>query len=155
MNKQEIFNNLVVRIKETLEKPAGANEKLLNICQLLKENVAYYNWVGFYLTNPDKKDELILGPFVGKPTEHTTIPFGRGICGQAAQTKKTFIIQDVNKETNYLSCSPTVKSEIVIPLIKNDWVLGELDIDSETISPFTPEDRQFLEEICQYISKIL
>jgi len=83
------------------------------------------------------------------------IPFGRGICGQAAERKETFVVQDVSKETNYLSCSPEVKSEIVVPIMKDGRVLGELDIDSHSLAPFTDEDREFLENICRLISEKL
>jgi len=102
---------------------------------LLVENVPHYDWVGFYLVDKAKK-ELVLGPFVGEPTEHVRIPFGRGICGQAAERRTTFVVQDVSKEGNYLACSPKVKSEIVIPLFKGGEIIGELDIDSHTLSPW-------------------
>ena len=115
----------------------------------------YYDWVGFYLTDPEKKDELVLGPYEGDPTEHTRIPFGRGICGQAAATKETFVVQDVSKEDNYLSCSVHVKSEIVVPIIRDGEVLGELDIDSHTVEPFTDGDREFLERVCELVTAIL
>ena len=96
----------------------------------------------------------MLSPYVGEPTEHTRIPFGKGICGQAAERKETFLIQDVSKQTNYLSCSPKVKSEIVVPIFKNGDIVGQIDIDSHTISPFTQDDQQFLEEISKELSKL-
>ena len=101
-----------------------------------------------------RKKELLLGPFEGEPTEHVKISFSRGICGKAAEIKKTFVVQDVSKETNYLSCSPKVKSEIVVPIFKNGKIAGELDIDSHTPSPFTDEDKAFLEKICEMVSKL-
>ncbi|MEO0124460.1 MAG: GAF domain-containing protein, partial [candidate division WOR-3 bacterium] len=109
MDKKEIFDLLLQKITDIVEGNADSKEKLFKICELLKENVPYYNWVGFYIADNAKK-ELYLGPFVGEPTEHTKIPFGRGICGQAAARKETFVVQDVSKETNYLSCSVKVKS---------------------------------------------
>lgn len=120
---------------------------------MLIENVPHYDWVGFYLVDKAKK-ELVLGPFVGEPTEHIRIPFGRGICGQAAERRTTFVVQDVSKEGNYLACSPKVKSEIVIPLFKGGEIIGELDIDSHTLSPFTEEDRVFLEDVCKVVSEL-
>jgi GAF domain-containing protein len=117
--------------------------------------VSYYSWVGFYVVDKDRKNELVLGPFEGEPTEHTRIPFGRGICGQAAALRETFLVQDVSKETNYLSCSANVKSEIVIPIFKKGKVVGELDIDSHVLSPFTKEDEAFLKKISEIVSKIL
>ncbi|MEO0190040.1 MAG: GAF domain-containing protein [candidate division WOR-3 bacterium] len=153
MDKKEIFDSLLKKINNTIKGPADSKEKLLKICELLKENVPYYNWVGFYIADNAKK-ELYLGPFVGEPTEHTKIPFGRGICGQAAERKETFVVQDVSKETNYLSCSVRVKSEIVVPVFKDDKVVAEIDIDSHRISPFTKEDQEFLEQVADTI-KIL
>ncbi|MEO0095090.1 MAG: GAF domain-containing protein [candidate division WOR-3 bacterium] len=153
MDKKEIFDLLLQKITDIVEGNADSKEKLLKICELLKENVPYYNWVGFYIADNAKK-ELYLGPFVGEPTEHTKIPFGRGICGQAAERKETFVVQDVSKETNYLSCSVRVKSEIVVPVFKGDKVVAEIDIDSHRISPFTKEDQEFLEQVADTI-KIL
>jgi L-methionine (R)-S-oxide reductase len=152
MIKKQLFEYLIVKIKETVEKPDSRDKKLLNICTLLKANIPYYNWVGFYLVPEDRPAELILGPFVGEPTEHTRIPFGKGICGQAADRKKTFIVPDISRETNYLACNPHVRSEIVIPIIKDNRVIGELDIDSNTIASFTEADEKFLTEICQLVN---
>jgi len=151
--KKEEFKNLLQQVKEITDSSKGKEEKLNQICQLLKDNVPYYNWVGFYLADESKK-ELFLGPFVGEPTEHTRIKFGQGICGQAAEHKEIFVIQDVTKETNYLSCSPKVKAEIVIPIFKDKGIVGELDIDSHKFSPFTEEDRKFLKTVCESLSKI-
>lgn len=153
-NKKQIFDTLINRVKQTVQELSNTNEKLLAICKLLKDNVSYYDWVGFYLVGKSNKRELMLGPFVGEATEHTRIPFGKGICGQAADRKTTFIVQDTGKETNYLACSLKVKSEIVIPIFKRGEIAGELDIDSHTLSAFTDEDRKFLENICEIISEL-
>lgn len=128
------------------------DDMLLEICHLLKGAVPHYHWVGFYLVDPHKEDELVLGPFVGAPTDHTRIRFGQGICGQAAERRETFVIQDVSQETNYLSCSADVKSEIVIPIFKKGKVVGELDVDSHELAAFTAEDRAFLEKTCERLS---
>jgi len=153
--KDDSFEFLTSRIDGILKSNLGKNEKLITVCKLLKENVSHYNWVGLYLVNPKKQNELLLGPYVGEPTEHMKIPFGKGICGQAAETKKTFIVQDVSKQTNYLSCNPNVKSEIVIPIFKDETIIGELDIDSHTLSPFTKEDEAFLRKTGEMIATIL
>jgi GAF domain-containing protein len=121
---------------------------------LLEAEVPHYDWVGFYLVDPAAPRELVLGPYVGAPTEHTRIPFGQGICGQAADTETTFIVQDVSQETNYLSCSPDVQSEIVLPIMKADKVIGELDIDSHALAPFTDVDRALLERICDQVATL-
>ncbi len=149
------FIEIFEEIKEIINSELERNEKLLKICRILKEKVPHYDWVGFYLVDEEKENELFLGPYAGEPTEHVRIPFGRGICGQAAERKETFVVQDVSKETNYLSCSPEVKSEIVVPIMKDGRVLGELDIDSHSLAPFTDEDRQFLENVCRLISEKL
>ncbi len=155
MSLKEKFHNLLEKVKETVRKKGNRDEKLKEICELLEREIPHYNWVGFYLIDPEKERELVLGPFVGEPTEHVRIPFGAGICGQAAERKLTFIVQDVSKETNYLSCSPDVKSEIVVPIFdKRGNIIGELDIDSHYLEPFTSEDREFLEKICEYVSEL-
>ncbi len=144
-DKSEIFEYLKKQIV------SAKNENLLEmICKLLDEHVPYYNWTGFYLM--DDEGMLVLGPYVGEPTEHVRIPVGKGICGQAADTKLTFIVQDVSQETNYLSCSPHVKSEIVVPIFRNDGsVFGEIDIDSHYIAPFDNRDKEFLEWIAKQL----
>ena len=152
-DKGQLFNFLLNRVREIVQEPSDTNGKLLAICKLLMDNVPHYDWVGFYFVDRSKR-ELVLGPFVGEPTEHVRIPFGKGICGQAAERKATFIVQDVSKETNYLSCSPKVQSEIVVPIFKNGEIVGELDIDSHTLSPFMEEDRKFLENVCEIVSKL-
>ena len=152
-NKKQKFNLLLKQVKEILNSKSDRDEKLKAICQFLKDRVDYFDWVGFYIADISKR-ELFLGPYIGEPTEHKRIPFGRGICGQAAERKETFVVQDVSKQTNYLSCSPKVKSEIVVPIFKNGEVVGQIDIDSHTISPFTQEDRHLLKVICQALSKL-
>jgi len=153
--KGYLFRSLTAKVREILKEDLDKDEKLQAICKLLKDNVSYYDWVGFYWVNPKKQGELLLGAYVGEPTEHVRIPFGKGICGQAAETRKTLIVQDISKETNYLSCNAHVKSEIVIPIFKGETILGELDIDSHTLSPFTKEDIDFLKKTSEMVAKIL
>ena len=139
---------IVSNSNETVEK------RLLQICELLEAHVDYYNWVGFYFKNGDK-NELKLGPYVGEPTDHTIIPFGKGICGQVAVSNKNFVVPDVAAQDNYIACSITVKAEIVIPIFVNGENIGQIDIDSNTPDPFTQDDERFLEFVCQKVSKIL
>lgn len=153
MNKNQKFEKLKDKVKNLVNSDNNSNETLQQVCDLLKEEISYYDWVGFYLVREDQKLEL--GPFAGDPTEHTEIDFGQGICGQAAETKENFVVQDVTKESNYLSCSPKVKSEIVIPIFENNKIIGEIDIDSHSISPFSEGDEIFLEEISDLISTII
>jgi len=151
------FDELLQAVRGTVDgtKDDGRDAVLQSVCALLADRVAHYDWVGFYLVDPDADQELVLGPYVGAPTEHTRIPFGRGICGQAAATEATFIIQDVTQETNYLSCSPHVLSEIVVPIFKDGMVAGELDIDSHILAPFTDADQAFLDEVCKLVADLL
>jgi GAF domain-containing protein len=130
------------------------DDKLLQICHLLRDNIDYYDWVGFYFRNGDK-EELILGPYAGEPTDHTVIPFGKGICGQVAVSNKNFVVPDVMAQDNYIACSMTVKSEIVVPLFVNDQNIGQIDIDSEVLDAFTDLDERFLEDVNSLIAKFL
>jgi GAF domain-containing protein len=137
-----------------LNQNKTVNERLLSICKLLESHIAYYNWVGFYFRN-GKKEELLLGPYVGEPTDHTIIPFGKGICGQVAVSNKNFVVPDVTAQDNYIACSITVKAEIVVPIFVNGENIGQIDIDSNTPDPFTEVDERFLEFVCTKVSDIL
>ncbi|MDO7173082.1 GAF domain-containing protein [Mariniflexile sp. AS56] len=130
------------------------NDRLLNICELLEKHINHYNWVGFYFRN-GKKEELILGPYVGAPTDHTIIPFGKGICGQVAVSNQNFVVPDVAAQDNYIACSITVKAEIVIPIFVNGENIGQIDIDSNTPDPFTEADERFLEFVCTQVATIV
>ncbi len=127
---------------------------LQNICNLLKQEIEYYDWVGFYFKNGDK-NELKLAQFAGEPTEHTIIPFGKGICGQVALSNQNFVVQDVASQDNYISCGWKVKSEIVIPIFVNNINVGQIDIDSHSVNPFTKDDENLLEFVCEKVAKIL
>ena len=140
-------------IELVYNKIASRDEKLKQICELLEENITYYNWVGFYFRN-GKKEELILGPYVGAPTDHTIIPFGKGICGQVAVSNQNFVVPDVAAQDNYIACSFTVKSEIVVPLFVNGENIGQIDIDSNVLDPFTEADERFLEFVNCEIAKL-
>ncbi len=130
------------------------NQRLLNICKLLETHIPYYNWVGFYFKNGDK-NELKLGPYVGEPTDHTIIPFGKGICGQVAVSNQNFVVPDVSAQDNYIACSITVKAEIVIPIFVNGENMGQIDIDSNTPDPFTEDDERFLEFVCEEVAPLI
>ena len=143
------------RLSSILESPIHNTEvKLKKICHLLDQEISYFNWTGFYFKNGDK-NELILGPYVGAATDHTIIPYGKGICGQVALSNETFVVPDVHDQDNYLSCSIDTKAEIVVPIMKNGENIGQIDIDSHTLDPFTAEDREMLEWLCDEIAKIM
>lgn len=146
-NLKPIVSEIIINDSITRE------EKLLAICQLLTDSVSYYNWVGFYFANHETQT-LHLGPYVGAPTDHTVIPFGKGICGQVAVSNSNFVVPDVSAQDNYIACSFTVKSEIVVPLFVNGVNIGQIDIDSHEIDPFTEADERFLEFVNQEIVKL-
>jgi GAF domain-containing protein len=129
------------------------DDKLLQLCHFLSENIDYYDWVGFYFRNGDK-EELLLGPYAGEPTDHTVIPFGKGICGQVAVSNQNFVVPDVSAQDNYIACSITVKSEIVVPLFVDGKNIGQIDIDSNVLDAFTERDERFLEFVNSEVAKL-
>ena len=124
---------------------------LQKIVDYLHDNFNHYSWVGIYIV---KGNDLILGPWKGlNATEHTKIPIGKGICGSAAATGKTEIIDDVCSDSRYLSCFLSTKSEIVVPIKKGYKVIGEIDIDSDKIAAFNKKDSLFLQKIADMLSE--
>ena len=117
--------------------------------RLLKDAMPHYSWVGIYVL---EGDELVLGPYLGKPSPHTRIPLGRGICGAAATEKATIVVDDVNADPRYLACSIETKSEIVVPIMRGDRVLGEIDIDSDQPAAFGARDRALLEPVAAMLA---
>lgn len=128
--------------------------KLEALCAMLSEEVPHYDWVGFYLVDPKSPRELVLGPFVGEPTQHTRIPFGKGICGQVAESQETFVAPDVTVEHDYLACSAAVKSEVVVPVMLGERFVGQIDIDSHTLDAFGPDDEALLEAIAEGLGEL-
>ena len=150
MNIPKIKKSVNVIIKSN----TSVSEKLQNICNYLKQEIDYFHWVGFYFKNGDK-NELKLAEFAGEPTEHIIIPFGKGICGQVAISNKNFIVPDVSAQENYISCGWKVKSEIVIPIFVQGENIGQIDIDSHIVNPFSKDDEILLEYVCEKVSEIL
>lgn len=144
------FNEVFQKATELIN--SNEDDLLLKVCELLKKEVYHYDWVGFYILDSEK-NELVLGPFVGKPTQHTHIAVGKGICGQVAESGKTMVVQDVTRVDNYISCGLEVQSEIVVPVLKDDRFVAELDIDSHSPAPFTEEDSKFLSTLCSLLSE--
>jgi L-methionine (R)-S-oxide reductase len=139
--------DLLQRIRDAVERdPAGAAEATVS---LLKAEIPHYTWVGIYLLDGN---ELVLGPFEGKPSPHTRIPLGRGICGAAAAEKATIIVDDVNADPRYLACSVETRSEIVVPILDNGDVVGEIDIDSDQPAAFGEVDRDLLEQVAALLA---
>ena len=141
------------KIDSIFNSENSTEKKLYEVCQLIHDEVPHYNWVGFYFKNGEK-NELKLGPYVGAPTDHIIIPFGVGICGQVVVSNETFVVPDVSAQDNYLSCSIETKSEIVVPIFKNGENIGQIDIDSHEIDPFTSDDEDLLNYICEKVSQV-
>jgi len=150
-----MFQNLKEKVTQiTKNSSSSVDDRLQEICELLKASFSHYDWVGFYFKNGDKP-ELKLGPYAGAETDHTIIPFGKGICGQVAVSNENFVVPDVAAQDNYIACSITVKAEIVVPLFLNGENIGQIDIDSNTPDPFSEEDERFLEFVNAEVAKIL
>ncbi|MDB3937508.1 GAF domain-containing protein [Flavobacteriaceae bacterium] len=145
---------LKIKIEQIILLKENIEFKLQQICDLLEGEVSYYDWVGFYFKNGDK-EELKLAQFTGEETEHTIIPFGKGICGQVAVSNKNFVVQDVSDQENYISCGWKVKSEIVIPIFVNDENIGQIDIDSHTPNIFSSKDEELLEFVCEKVAVLI
>ena len=149
MNLSQLKNSITTIVNSDASK----SQKLQAICDFLKNEISYYDWVGFYFKNGDK-NELKLAEFAGEPTEHTIIPFGKGICGQVAVSNQNFVVPDVSAQDNYISCGWKVKSEIVIPIFVNGNNVGQIDIDSHTVNPFSKNDEELLEFVCLKVADI-
>jgi GAF domain-containing protein len=149
------LESLKPRIIDILKQDnLGIDQRLAEVCSILQKDVTTYDWVGFYFKNGDKR-ELILKAFAGEPTDHTIIPFGKGICGQVAESNKNFVVDDVTAQDNYIACSINVKSEVVVPLFVNGENIGQIDIDSHTKNAFTKSDEDFLTWVNARVSQQL
>ena len=118
--------------------------------ELLRRERPHYNWVGFYLLGQD--GVLVLGPYAGKPTPHTRIPLDQGICGAAGASGQTVVVDDVHSDPRYLACSLETRSEIVVPILHDGRVLGEIDVDSDAPAAFTDADRTLLEAVVAIVA---
>jgi len=146
----------VLKKLDDLERSARTSAELMHgIVRLLQSGMLKYNWVGFYMLEsaPKTLPMLVLGPFEGAMTPHTRIPLNQGICGAAASTGKTVVVDDVSKDSRYLACSLETKSEIVVPIFANRIVIGELDIDSHFPAAFTPDDQNLVEHCASLVGK--
>lgn len=148
VNPKELINE----IDALGASAASAQELMEGITKLLHQKMLRYNWVGFYMLEKEgATDMLVLGPFRGTMTPHTRIPLNQGICGAAASTGQTVIVDDVSADPRYLACSVETKSEIVVPVFVNKKVVGELDIDSHFLAAFAASDRA----LCEHAAAVL
>jgi L-methionine (R)-S-oxide reductase len=149
---EEIRNELTA----LAEAVPTAQELMQAMVRLLHERMLKYNWVGFYLLEPGAQPPmLVLGAFEGAMTPHTRIPLNQGICGAAASSGQTVVVDDVSKDPRYLACSLETKSEIVVPVFAHGKVVGELDIDSHFAAAFTPEHQELVQHCAMLIGKKL
>jgi GAF domain-containing protein len=144
----------ILKTVHRLAAHEDAGGALQRICDHLCAEVPHYDWVGYYLAVPAER-LLLLGPFSGAPTEHTRIPYGSGICGQAAERNARFVVPDVSLESNYLACSRETRAEVVLPVTHNGEFVGELDIDSHTADPFGPEDDRLLAAVVEVTAPLV
>lgn len=143
----------------TLADTTGSVEDLMSIfVGRLRERFSHFNWVGFYMIEqrqPGEEPVLVLGPYVGAETPHKRIPLNQGICGAAASSGQTLVVDDVQSDQRYLACSLETRSEIVVPVIAKGEVVGELDIDSHTPAAFGEEDRKLVEHCAELVGRYL
>jgi GAF domain-containing protein len=136
------YDAILEQLRTDLASETDSQAAMEKTVRRLKAASPSYTWVGIYLLHGN---ELVLGPFEGKPSPHTRIPLGRGICGAAAAERQTIIVDDVSTDSRYLACSADTKSEIVVPIMEGSDVLGEIDVDSDHPSAFDQDDRALLE----------
>lgn len=144
---------IIETVRHLANTSPDAGSLMAATVELLRRERPHYHWVGFYLLGAD--GVLALGPYVGKPTPHTRIPLDQGICGAAASTGRTVIVDDVNSDPRYLACSLETRSEIVVPILGEGRVLGEIDIDSDAAAAFSTADRELLEAVAGIIARRL
>ncbi len=143
-------------LTELSQAVPSAEELMRAMVKLLHERMLKYNWVGFYMLEPEANPPmLVLGAFEGAMTPHTRIPLNQGICGAAASSGRTVVIDDVSKDPRYLACSLETRSEIVVPIFVRGKVVGELDIDSHFAAAFTPEHQDLVQYCAQLIGSKL
>ena len=151
ITKNQKFTEIREEARRLSEHSRSADQLMDGITTLLNAQMLKYNWVGFYMLETSGEPMLVLGHYKGAMTPHTRIPLNQGICGAAASSGKTVVVDDVKKDSRYLACSLETKSEIVVPVFANGNVAGELDIDSHFAAAFTPEDR----ELVEYCAKLV
>lgn len=148
--------DLIPELDSLAATSSSADALMKSIVALLHTKLTRYNWVGFYMLEKEAdRDILVLGPFKGTMTPHTRIPLNQGICGAAASSGRTVVVDDVNADARYLACSLETKSEIVVPVFSHGKVVGELDIDSHFLAAFGPDDRKLCEHAAAILGKFI
>jgi GAF domain-containing protein len=145
------MHSLLSRFRELASTASSLDALEKSIVEAIASEFPHYNWTGFYMLDPGDPQTLLLGAFAGEPSPHLRIPVTQGICGAAVASGETVVVDDVNADPRYLSCSIRTKSEIVVPIRAQGRVVGEIDIDSHTPAAFTDADRCFLEEAARIV----
>jgi GAF domain-containing protein len=141
-------------IRTIIAEAPGPDAAAQRVVEALHDRFAHYDWIGIYWVDPDAR-ELVLGPWIGpEATEHTRIPIGVGICGAAAESGRTEIVDDVDADPRYLACFTTTRSEIVVPIFSDGQVIGEIDIDGSDIGAYDENDARFLEEVAALLAPL-
>ena len=149
------MNGLLLRIRKLAVDAPSFVSLQRGIVEAIAACLPYYSWTGFYMLDPEDSSMLVLGPFVGEPSPHVRIPVSEGICGAAVALGKTVVVDDVNADPRYLSCSIKTRSEIVVPIRVGGRAVGEIDVDSHELAAFTAMDRVFLEEVASVVGGYL
>jgi L-methionine (R)-S-oxide reductase len=144
------YDDVLSGVRTAIAEAPSYAEAMRQTVAVLKDQMPDYSWVGIYRL---EGEELILGPYRGKPSPHTRIPLNQGICGAAASTRKTIIVDDVDADPRYLACSLETRSEIVVPIMRGAEVLGEIDVDSDKKAAFGPADRDLLEAVAAMLAR--
>ncbi len=144
------YDDVLSGVRSAIERAPSYPEAMLEAVNVLKDQMPDYSWVGIYVLDGQ---ELVLGPYRGKPSPHARIPLNQGICGAAASSKETIIVDDVDADPRYLACSLETRSEIVVPIMRGADVLGEIDIDSDRKAAFGPADRELLEAVAALLAR--
>ncbi len=153
LTRQETYELVITQVKHLVSDESNLVANLANVSSLLKNTFEDYLWVGFYVADPDSPEELVLGPFQGRPA-CTRIKFGNGVCGTSASKKQTIIVDDVDQFPGHIVCDSLSKSEIVVPIIFNGNVRAVLDVDSDRLSNFNQTDSRYLEELVNILTPL-
>lgn len=143
-------DEIVSRVEAFVLSDASRDEALKEAVRILKQECAHYDWVGIYLLEGDM---LVLHNYIGKATDHTHIPIGKGVCGTAVAERKNQIVGDVTKLDNYLACSVETRAEIVVLIRRGDEIFGQIDIDSDQPDAFTSEDESMLDRVADLLAR--
>ena len=148
-------SEVMKEIRRMAGEAASAADLQRRMVDFLHNRFPDYNWVGFYMLDPNDPAMLVLGPYAGAPTPHTRIPITQGICGAAVAQRGTVVVDDVSSDPRYLSCSIETKSEIVVPIYADAKIVGEIDIDSHRHGAFGSDDRIFLEDCAELVGRFI